>query len=1161
MSITATERTQIVELTTLMFNAAPGATYLSQIVALYEANGHNLSVLADQLASTSIYKSMNPSFQTAAEFATKFLTPLGLAGDAFANSWITSQLNAGVSKQQVAYAAMQALMNLDPNASAQYQAAKAVLVNKTTVAEYYSATLLGAATDLATLQTVIGSVTADPASVTSSEAVLNNQIITGITQNLTAGVDNFNGTSGNDTFNGQIGAGATLTALDSINGGTGTDTLNINDVTGGQALPGGVTIQNVEIINLASAGAATFDVSGIAGVTNFNVTQSSGNDAVTAAATTNVTVNDTGAAGTVSVDGGNNVGVNAAGAVTIGGVTKPAGTVTVVTTGAATVTGGTTQTITAGGAVTLSKASGAIAVTDTAQGAGTIGIDDGTNVSVTTTTNSTGSITIGATTKPTGTVSVTENLKGTGALTGGNITVNGGTVDNVVVNATQATAGTTTTVGTIAVNGSAVTTAVAVTETPVVAPVAAVTAVAGVTESGSAVFTALTAGQTLIVGGLTFTAGAAGTTAAQTAAAFANLTAGALQGNSTLGTYSGQLAGWTSTAVSGTATVVFTSTTANTNVADLAFTGTGTAPTITETQGAAATAAVAGVGGIADGAVNITDKTAGSGTGTINYVQLSGYGTSTIASDALATLSLANSAAGVTVTDKGATALALSVNNLGAGSTLNLDGVAGTYKTLNITTTGADSADNITASGVTALTVGGTNAIDLTGSTLTALKTVVVSGSAGLTMASGANVTDINASATSGNVTVTAFDGTKATYEGGTGVDKLTLSTVNPSKAISLGDGNDTLTLAAGTTAPTATLDGGAGTDTLSMAGADAATASATTTFASKVVNFEHLTVTGAGTNAIDLAALGNYTFVTDAGAGTTDTFNNMASGGTLVFTGTGSADIVNVTNAATGTADSLNVVLQAAGALSDNTTVANVESVAITANDTTKGVAAGATSDFAVVTDSALTSATVLGNTTLNLTLTSTKISTVDASGMTGGLVYTTTGTVAETVKGGASANQLTAHTGTVADTLIGGAGNDTITANGGLDTLTGGGGNDTFVVTPSANVNSYATITDANAGDSIKLSTTGAITFTQSKVTLASTAVFQDYANAVIAGTAQGNIAWFQYGGDTYVVQHEQAGGTAFLNGTDLIVKLAGLVDLSHTSLNTTSATLLVG
>jgi S-layer protein len=177
----------------------------------------------------------------------------------------------------------------------------------------------------------------------------------------------------------------------------------------------------------------------------------------------------------------------------------------------------------------------------------------------------------------------------------------------------------------------------------------------------------------------------------------------------------------------------------------------------------------------------------------------------------------------------------------------------------------------------------------------------------------------------------------------------------------------------------------------------------------------------------------------------------------------------------------------------------------------------------------------------------------------MTGGITFTTAGTVAETVKGGASANVLTATTGTTADTLIGGAGSDTLTANAGLDVLTGGLGRDNFVVaTVTANVNVYSTITDFLSGDTLTLANKGTETFARTKLTLGSTAVFQDYANLAAAGdgSANGLVSWFQFGGDTYVVEDTTAGAT-FTSATDVIVKLTGLVDLSTAGFSAAAGT----
>ena len=211
-------------------------------------------------------------------------------------------------------------------------------------------------------------------------------------------------------------------------------------------------------------------------------------------------------------------------------------------------------------------------------------------------------------------------------------------------------------------------------------------------------------------------------------------------------------------------------------------------------------------------------------------------------------------------------------------------------------------------------------------------------------------------------------------------------------------------------------------------------------------------------------------------------------------------------------------------------------------------------------------TTITVSGNGAINLAATGTALSTVNASANTGGLTYTTTGSAAETVTGSATAaNTLTAHAGSTADILIGGAANDVITSNGGLDTLTGNGGNDTFIISTPTNVNTYASITDPHVGDTIEFAglANAAAAFLQTKVTLASTAVFQDYANAAVhtAAPAIHDAAWFQYGGNTYVVVNNVGAEASFTNGTDSIVKLTGTIDLSHTSLGTTHGTLLIG
>ena len=1098
--------------------------------------------------------------QASALAATNAATAAAVAITAV-NDLVTA--NAAVTAAALAKSTA-ATAKTDATAEAVAAAALVAATTATTVTTDDAAATAASAT-AATAATAANAAVAAAATAATAAASLVTTY-TPATFTLTTGVDTLVGNAANDTFVAKDVLAVnlsnsinTLGMLDSIDGGAGINTLNITSVNNITS-PIGLSIKNIQIANLRSGYDITENTSTWTGLTTLNATQSR-SATLTAAATTDVNVS---------------------------GATDDV-----------TVTGGLTQTVTTagGGSITLSKAAGAIVVTDTAQGNHDISIQDGTSVSLTVTQQATGagnSIKVGATSHlPTGAVTIIANQgpEGSSTFFGGNITVNGGTIDTVTINATQpllATAGanSTTTQSYVAVNGGAATTTVTVNQTAAVTAVNTVLAVAGVTEADTATFVALASGQFLTVDNLTFTAGAAGTTAAQTAAAFANLTKWAEQGNSVLGVYSGSSFGnWTTGAVTGTAAVKFTSTAANTATTAPGFTGTGTAPAVVNVTTGVTAVKAAGAAGIDNGFVQIIDASYSGAVGnTISSVTVNGYAHGAtgaasspsdnfVQSNALISLSLANATANsnFAVLNKTATTLALTVNNLASGSGLYLDG---TYKTLAITTAAKNSAVNIGASGVTALTVTGTKDIDLTASTLSKLKTVTISGAAGVTLASVVTVTDINASATSGNVVVSNFDASVGTYEGGSGDDSLTVLG-NVSKAISLGAGNNTLTLASPAAVISAAINGGNGTtDTLVMDSSLAAAASLSVlgSLNTLVTGFERLTVNGATTPvSIDVVKLGNFNYVTDASTSPDAlTVMNLASAGTLVLSGTSQHNVTVDLSVASTALNSLNIVLSAAGNQNNNNSVtvnanANVKTVNIAAIDTTEGVVAGTHYDDFTLTAAAATTITVTGNASLNLYGANTNVTLVDATAATGGLYYWTVGTTAQTVKGSATAsNYLGAQTGVnaMADTLIGGAADDYLEANNNLTTMTGNGGNDSFYIYTPNTSNSYATITDANVGDVIQFQNISA--FNLVKETLAPTAVFQDYANAAvfITAPAQDNAAWFQFGGNTYIVENKGViAHSSFINGTDLIVKLTGLVDLSHASVNTQYDTLLIG
>ena len=159
-------------------------------------------------------------------------------------------------------------------------------------------------------------------------------------------------------------------------------------------------------------------------------------------------------------------------------------------------------------------------------------------------------------------------------------------------------------------------------------------------------------------------------------------------------------------------------------------------------------------------------------------------------------------------------------------------------------------------------------------------------------------------------------------------------------------------------------------------------------------------------------------------------------------------------------------------------------------------------------------------------------------------------------TVKGGTAADTITLSQKATVDA---GAGTDTIvtSANGG--SLTGGAGNDKFDVAASVATGAteataiLTTITDLTAGDSIKLLAGNVGTTIGAKTALDASVTNLGLALAVTGLTDTVNeVSWFQYGSNTYLVAND---GVAGIGAGDLVVKITGLVDLSTSTLDTTT------
>jgi len=252
---------------------------------------------------------------------------------------------------------------------------------------------------------------------------------------------------------------------------------------------------------------------------------------------------------------------------------------------------------------------------------------------------------------------------------------------------------------------------------------------------------------------------------------------------------------------------------------------------------------------------------------------------------------------------------------------------------------------------------------------------------------------------------------------------------------------------------------------------------------------------------------------------------------------------VYDANGTATGTAESINITLTAAsvttGAIGISTI--SVDGSAITdAADSMNFTAAG----MVVATNGLKVS--VLGGAGNDSIIGSTGADTISGGDGNDSL---TGGSGADSITGGAGLDALIGQTGN--DVLLGGDGNDTLTGATGNDTLTGGAGNDTFAMT-IANTTKllYDTITDLTVGDT--LSFTGGIgsvstTFTSTAISTTNLTWTEVVNLATVGdGTVTTNISWFSWGGNTYVVADNSLATTGFIDGTDTIVEITGIVNL---------------
>ncbi|NBV88838.1 MAG: hypothetical protein EBR88_04905, partial [Betaproteobacteria bacterium] len=233
--MTTAQQTDAYRFFVIAFGAAPGVTYMNQLADAYDS-GMTTKAVVNAFVSKDVFKAQYPSFLTNEQFAQTLVT--NVVGDAAtaaakteAQTQIVAALASGMSRGDVIFNVFNNIAS-KPATDAMWGTLSTKLANQVAYAKYYTETLRGDTTTVATLQNVVKNVTATSDVTAAGIAAVLNPPVAPVSQTftLTTGVDNFTGGAGNDVFNAAPGASNanTFTALDLLDGGTGTDTLNLN---------------------------------------------------------------------------------------------------------------------------------------------------------------------------------------------------------------------------------------------------------------------------------------------------------------------------------------------------------------------------------------------------------------------------------------------------------------------------------------------------------------------------------------------------------------------------------------------------------------------------------------------------------------------------------------------------------------------------------------------------------------------------------------------------------------------------------------------------------------------------------------------------------------------------------------------------------------------
>lgn len=563
---------------------------------------------------------------------------------------------------------------------------------------------------------------------------------------------------------------------------------------------------------------------------------------------------------------------------------------------------------------------------------------------------------------------------------------------------------------------------------------------------------------------------------------------------------------------------------------------TGAAVSVTLNSATDVSVKAVGAGTFTNVAITDTSTTAGLVGNTLTNVTVQkASGTATLTGNKIATVNL-NAVGGTTTVAAAAGTRDLVINASGTTTQGGLTDAQATSATLNITgaqafgaltaakaatvtvNSNAASSATVTAATATTLNIAGTNLLTLTSTGNNLLQTVNVTGAGGVavdlsavaTLTSVVTTGSTAAAPASGALTGanTITIGTGAAYTGGAGQDVVTVGATT--KAVALGDGNDTANVTVTALGAGGSINGGNGTDVLKLSNANAVTLStagaAQTAFKAAVTGFETLDITTQSNSTVNVSGMGTFSQVNMVSATAAQILSGVTTGMTIEST-YGAAGTSITTNTLTSVSDTMTFVMKGdlSGAARVFGSLVNpgVETLNINMADTNTTFASQLAT--LTVTNANLKSLILTGNNGLALTHAGTELFNLDASGLTKGAVTFTSGALATdttakgSVSGGdtldfasalsklditayAGTNTLKSSSGAFTSTIKGGTGNDTITGGSSVDTITAGvgatgntitgaGGADKIDLTGStgADVIRYDTIaTSAGAGGS---------------------------------------------------------------------------------------------